>query len=102
MKTFLSILNVIGVVLSGIATVLAALGLTAWVITAIAGAFVAVPLWFLWGWLAPTYLPFVPALYLNIGFWDTVGMVILIGLLKSVFLPKFVGQATTNVKGRRE
>ena len=58
-----------------------------WLISAALAFFAAIPLWCLWSWLGPTYFSFVPAVYLNIGFWDTVGMLVLIGFIKLIVYP---------------
>ena len=58
-----------------------------WAISAVLAFFAAIPLHFLWHWLGPVYFSFVPALYLNISFWDTVGMLVLIGFVKLIVLP---------------
>lgn len=58
-----------------------------WLISAALAFFAAIPLWFLWSWLGPTYFSFVPPAYLNIDFWDTVGMLVLIGFIKLIVYP---------------
>ena len=65
-------------------TVIPVLG---WIITAILAILIAIPLHFLWSWLAPTYLYFLPSVYLNIGFIDMAGLLVLIGFVKLIVLP---------------
>ncbi len=44
-----------------------------------------VPAWLIWNWLAPKYLPILPAVWLNIPFWEMWGifwfLMVMIGLL---------------------
>ena len=47
----------------------------------------ALVIWLLLGWLAPIYLPFVPAAYLAAGYWHTVGMVYLTRTIAGLFRP---------------
>lgn len=61
-----------------------------WAVSAILAVFAAIPLWFLWTWLAPKFFPFVPEVWLNIGFWETAGMLVLIGFFKLILLPRFL------------
>lgn len=48
----------------------------------------AIPFYFLWNGLAPTYFYFVPPVYLNIPFWDSVWLFMLLSILKAVLVPK--------------
>lgn len=64
-----------------------ALPVIGWVISAVMAVLLAIPLHFLWSWLGPVYFAFIPALYLNMGFWDTAGMLVLIGFIKIIALP---------------
>lgn len=41
-----------------------------------------VPIYFLWNWLAPKYLYFLPEVWINLPFWETMGL---------VFLFQFIG-----------
>jgi hypothetical protein len=65
-------------------TILPILG---WIISAILAILIAMPLHFLWSWLAPTYLYFLPSVYLKVGFWDMAGMLVLIGFIKLIVFP---------------
>lgn len=58
-----------------------------WIISAILAVLMAIPFFFLWGWLGPTYFSFVPKLYLEVGFLDMAGLLILIGFIKLVVFP---------------
>ena len=65
-------------------TVIPVLG---WLISAVFAILIAVPFHWLWVWLAPTYLYFVPKVYLDIPFWDLAGMLVLIGFIKLIAYP---------------
>lgn len=58
-----------------------------WLVSAILAVLLAIPLHFLWHWLGPVYFAFVPALYLNMGFWDMAGMLVLVGFIKLIVFP---------------
>lgn len=45
-----------------------------WVIAAIRAIGVSVPFYFLWRWLAPVYLPFLPEQWQALPFWHCVGL----------------------------
>lgn len=60
-----------------------------WIVSAVMAILIAIPLHFLWGWLAPIYFSFIPALYLEMSFWDMAGMLVLIGFLKLIVYPSF-------------
>lgn len=68
-----------------------------WLISALLAIAVTIPLHFLWGWLAPTYFYFLPPVYLNMGFIDMAGLVVLMGFLKMVFLPSAKSATVKNV-----
>ena len=58
-----------------------------WIISAFFAVLIAMPLHYLWSWLGPIYFSFVPALYLNMGFWDMAGMLVLVGFVKLLVYP---------------
>ena len=51
--------------------------------------FLAVPLYYLWNYLAPTYMYWLPPVYINVPFMDIVWLLMLIGMLKMILLPRF-------------
>lgn len=61
--------------------------LIGWVITAFLATLMAIPVHFLWSWLAPVYLSFLPVVYLKIGFFDMLGILALIAFAKIIFFP---------------
>lgn len=65
----------------------ATLPVIGWLISAILAVLIAIPLHFLWSWLGPVYFTFVPAVYLNMGFWDMAGMLVLVGFIKLIVFP---------------
>ena len=58
-----------------------------WVVASLIYLCVAVPVFFLWNWLAPIYAYWLPPVYLNIPFWDVFGLIWLITSLKQLVLP---------------
>jgi len=66
-----------------------------WLMSAVMAVFIAIPLFFLWGWLGPVYFSFVPAVYLNMGFWDIAGMLVLIGFIKLIVFPAVLNRVPT-------
>ena len=56
-------------------------------------SFVAIPFYFIWNWIAPTYFYFIPEVYKQLPFWHVVGLFILIPILKSLINP-FKGTLT--------
>ena len=57
--------------------------------------FAAIPIYFLWNWLAPTYFYQLPTVYLSLPFWHVVGLLWLLSSLKGLLLPKLT--VTNNV-----
>jgi len=60
-----------------------------WVVAAIMCFLVAIPVFFLWGWLAPVYFYWLPAIYHSIPFWHMFGLIWLITSVKGILLPSF-------------
>lgn len=50
-------------------------------------AVASIPVYFLWNALAPVYFYWLPQVYLNIPFWQTVGLLVLIAILRVIILP---------------
>ena len=73
-----------------------------WLISAIFAVLIAIPLHFLWGWLGPTYFGFVPAIYLNMGFWDMAGLLVLVGFIKLIVYPSAFNRTFTATKEKSE
>ena len=49
----------------------------------------AVPFWFCWNALAPKFFYWLPLVYQQLSFWETVGLFVIISILKSC-LPALV------------
>lgn len=73
-----------------------------WLISAIFAVLIAIPLHFLWGWLGPTYFGFVPAIYLNMDFWDMAGLLVLVGFIKLIVYPSAFNRTFTATKEKSE
>jgi len=67
--------------------ILNAIPVFGWIIAAVVCFFIAVPFYFLWNWLAPTYFYWLPKLYLELPFWHVFGLLWLITSLRGILLP---------------
>lgn len=67
-----------------------------WLIGAILHISLAVPFYFIWNALAPTYFYFVPTVYQQIDFWDCVGLFIVISILKTVLVPRLSASSSSS------
>jgi hypothetical protein len=63
----------------------------------------AVPFWFIWTFMGigQKYFYFIPARYQSIGFWDCVGLFIVIGILKQILVPSLASVSHTCEKGSK-
>lgn len=59
-----------------------------WIATFIFSTFISIPFYFIWNWLAPTYFAFLPKVYLDVPFWDCVGMFMLMPMVKILVYPR--------------
>jgi len=64
-----------------------AIPIVGWLIAAVLCLFVAIPVYFLWNWLAPTYFYQLPSVYLSLPFWHVFGLLWLISSLRGLLLP---------------
>jgi hypothetical protein len=48
----------------------------------------AVPFYICWNALAPKFFYWLPPVYQHLGFWETVGLFVVISILKWVFVPR--------------
>lgn len=67
-----------------------------WFIGAILHVSLAVPFYFIWNALAPTYFYFVPPVYQQIGFWECVGLFVVISILKAVLVPNLTSSTSSS------
>lgn len=68
-----------------------------WLLAAAICFFVAIPVYLLWNWLAPTYFYFLPSVYLDLPFWHVFGLLWLLSSLRGLLLPSI--RASANTKG---
>ena len=61
-----------------------------WLVSFFLSASLAIPFYFIWNSLAPTYFYFLPDVYKNIPFWDTVGLFMIVPILKHMLVPTFI------------
>lgn len=61
-----------------------------WALALFFMASLAVPFWFIWTvmGIGATFFYWLPAIYLAPGFWQCVGVFIVIGILKAVLVPR--------------
>ena len=67
-----------------------------WLIAAVICFFVAIPIYFLWNWLAPQYFGFLPKLYLDLPFWHVFGLLWLISSIKGLFMPSVYSSSSAS------
>ena len=68
-----------------------ALPIIGWLLSLLFSMSMSIPFWYLWTVcnLGEKYFYFLPNVYKEIGFWNCVGLFIVISILKSVLLPRF-------------
>jgi hypothetical protein len=66
-----------------------------WLLAAVICFFVAIPVYLLWNWLAPTYFYWLPPVYLSLPFWHVFGLLWLISSLRGLLLPSISASAST-------
>jgi len=64
-----------------------AIPVVGWLIAATLCLCIAIPVYFLWNWLAPIYAYWLPAVYLHLPFWHVFGLLWLVSSLRSLLLP---------------
>jgi len=67
-----------------------------WIIAAVICFFIAIPVFFLWNWLAPLYLYFLPKVYLSIPFWHVFGLLWLISSLRGLLFPSISSSSSSS------
>lgn len=76
-----------------------ALPVLGWLIGFLLSFFIAIPFYFLWNWLAPVYLDFLPSKYLALPFWHCVGLFMLGSMLRILLLgDRFSGLSVSTKK----
>lgn len=78
---------------------IAAIPIVGWMISIILSVCIAIPYYILWHWFnVKKFFMFLPDVYVNMGFWDMVGLFIVIGFIKSICLPTISVSNTTSDK----
>ena len=69
-----------------------------WILDIIVKACLALPFWMIWSYwgLGEKYFAFLPKIYLNLDFWDCLGLFIAVPILYAIFIPKFVSVSQSN------
>ncbi len=58
-----------------------------WLVAFVIYFLLAIPFYFLWNAMAPTYLYFLPPVYHQLPFWDCVLLLWLLSIIKDVAMP---------------
>ena len=73
-----------------------------WLMSFVFSISLAIPFFFIWNSLAPTYFYWLPPVYLSIPFWDTVGLFMIIPILKHMLVPTFITNTNTNTVNKND
>ena len=81
-----------------------AIPIVGWLISFIFCASTAFPFWIVWTvcGIGSKYFYFLPAVYHGIGFWESVGLFTVIGILKRVFTPQFANVTQKNEAAKQK
>lgn len=73
-----------------------------WLISALVSVSLAVPFWLIWTvfGIGQTYAYWLPEVYQAPGFWACVGIFIVMGIIKTVFVPRLVTVSNTSSSGK--
>lgn len=69
-----------------------------WMLSAMISMSLSVPFYFIWNRIAPVYFYWLPKVYLDIPFWDCVGIFMVVPIVKWLLTPSFVSVSQTNGK----
>jgi hypothetical protein len=63
----------------------------------------SIPFWIIWtGFgIGEKYFYFLPPVYLRPGFWDCVGVFIVVPILKGIFVPRFVTSSSSSETNKK-
>ena len=69
-----------------------------WMISLAGNISLSIPFYICWTWfgIGKAYFDFLPLKYQEIGFWHSVGLFIVVGILKSVLVPTVASVSQTN------
>jgi hypothetical protein len=75
-----------------------AIPVVGWLISAFFAVSLAVPFWFIWTvcGIGETFAYWLPPVYLNPGFWQCVGVFIVVSILKLVFIPRIASVSSSS------
>ena len=70
-----------------------------WLIAPLISACAALPFYVLWHWFnVKKFFTFLPDVYLNAGFWEMVGLFLVLSMLKSLLLPSLTNNNTVKTR----
>jgi hypothetical protein len=69
-----------------------------WFISALCAMSLAVPFWLIWTvfGIGNTFFYWLPPVYLQPGFWECVGVFIVVSIIKLVFVPRFASSYSSS------
>jgi hypothetical protein len=69
-----------------------AIPIIGWLLSLVFSISLAIPFWLIWtiGGIGETYFYWLPPVYHSIGFWESVGLFMVISILKAMLVPKIV------------
>jgi hypothetical protein len=69
-----------------------------WLLSVIFTTSTALPFWIAWTncGIGERYFYFLPEVYHDVPFWDCVGVFLVVGIIKGVFVPKIASVSQTN------
>jgi len=72
-----------------------------WIFTFIGATSLSVPFWVCWTWfgIGEKYFYFLPQIFQIIPFWDSVGLFLVLAIIKPTLTPTVVNVSQTNTKG---
>ena len=75
-----------------------AIPVVGWFLSAFFAVSLAVPFWFIWTvcGIGETYAYWLPDVYLHPGFWQCVGIFIVMGIIKVVFVPRIASTSSSS------
>lgn len=75
-----------------------AIPVVGWLVGLFFHTMLAIPFYFLWNGLAPTYFYWLPSVYQQLSFLSIIGLFVLLSILKAVLLPSFGSSVTNQTK----
>lgn len=77
-----------------------AIPIVGWALSIFFSASAAVPFWFLWTYcsLGRKYFGFMPEVWLSIGFWDCVGVFVILSIIRAVLPTLSSSSSSSEIK----